>query len=60
MRWKWDMTGWMLFYIIAIPAFFLPLYSFCMMDDFSWGQSCVVIGESHKKMIVLVSTHLSF
>ncbi|KAL0064502.1 hypothetical protein AAF712_008560 [Marasmius tenuissimus] len=36
---KWDMIGWM-FYILAIPAFtfFLPLYSFWRMDDFSWGQ----------------------
>ena len=50
MRRKWDMIGWMLFYIIAIPAFFLPLYSFWRMDDFSWGQTRVVLGESGKKM----------
>jgi chitin synthase len=44
----------MIFYIIAIPAFsfFLPLYSFWRMDDFSWGQTRVVLGESGKKMIV--------
>ncbi|PPQ68466.1 hypothetical protein CVT24_005563 [Panaeolus cyanescens] len=54
MRRKWDMIGWMLFYILAIPAFsfFLPLYSFWKMDDFSWGQTRVVLGESGKKMIV--------
>ncbi|KAF8905955.1 glycosyltransferase family 2 protein [Gymnopilus junonius] len=54
MRRKWDMIGWMLFYILAIPAFsfFLPLYSFWRMDDFSWGQTRVVLGESGKKMIV--------
>ncbi|KAG6837153.1 hypothetical protein H0H93_013743 [Arthromyces matolae] len=54
LRRKWDMIGWMAFYIIAIPAFsfFLPLYSFWRMDDFSWGQTRVVLGESGKKMIV--------
>jgi chitin synthase len=57
LRRKWDMIGWMVFYIIAIPAFsfFLPLYSFWRMDDFSWGQTRVVLGESGKKMIVHVS-----
>ncbi|KAF4613327.1 hypothetical protein D9613_010804 [Agrocybe pediades] len=54
MRRKWDMIGWMFFYILAIPAFsfFLPLYSFWKMDDFSWGQTRVVLGESGKKIIV--------
>ncbi|KAF8634990.1 hypothetical protein AX15_000605 [Amanita polypyramis BW_CC] len=54
MRRKWDMIGWMLFYILAIPAFsfFLPLYSFWKMDDFSWGATRVVLGESGKKMVV--------
>ncbi|KAJ8085317.1 Chitin synthase, class 5 [Marasmius tenuissimus] len=38
LRRKWDMIGWMLFYILAIPAFtfFLPLYSLWRMDDCSW------------------------
>ena len=56
MRRKWDMIGWMVFYILAIPvfSFFLPLYSFWRMDDFSWGQTRVVLGESGKKMIVHV------
>ncbi|THU93370.1 glycosyltransferase family 2 protein [Dendrothele bispora CBS 962.96] len=54
MRRKWDMIGWMLFYILAIPifSFLLPLYSFWRMDDFSWGQTRVVMGESGKKVIV--------
>jgi chitin synthase len=56
MRRKWDMIGWMVFYIIAIPAFsfLLPLYSFWRMDDFSWGATRLVLGESGKKMIVHV------
>lgn len=51
------MIGWMLFYILAIPvfSFYLPLYSFWRMDDFSWGQTRVVLGESGKKLIVHVS-----
>ncbi|KDQ13770.1 glycosyltransferase family 2 protein [Botryobasidium botryosum FD-172 SS1] len=53
-RRKWDMIGWMVFYILAIPAFsfLLPLYSFWKMDDFSWGATRVVLGESGKKLIV--------
>jgi len=53
-RRKWDMVGWMIFYILAIPAFsfLLPLYSFWRMDDFSWGQTRVVLGEKGKKLIV--------
>ncbi|KZT54073.1 glycosyltransferase family 2 protein [Calocera cornea HHB12733] len=53
-RRKWDMVGWMIFYILAIPAFsfFLPLYSFWRMDDFSWGATRVVLGEKGKKMVV--------
>ncbi|KAG9027121.1 hypothetical protein FRB95_008118 [Tulasnella sp. JGI-2019a] len=53
-RRKWDMVGWMLFYIFAIPvfSFWLPLYSFWKMDDFSWGQTRVVLGEKGKKLIV--------
>ncbi|KAG1722688.1 glycosyltransferase family 2 protein [Suillus paluster] len=54
LRRKWDMVGWMFFYILAIPIFslMLPLYSFWRMDDFSWGATRVVLGESGKKIIV--------
>ncbi|EIW53333.1 glycosyltransferase family 2 protein [Trametes versicolor FP-101664 SS1] len=54
LRRKWDMIGWMVFYILAIPVFslLLPLYSFWRMDDFSWGQTRVVLGEAGKKIIV--------
>ena len=56
MRRKWDMIGWMIFYIPAIPAFsfILPLYSFWKMDDFLWSNACCV--ESGNKMIVHVWT----
>ena len=61
LRRKWDMIGWMVFYILAIPAFsfFLPLYSFWRMDDFSWGATRVVLGEKGKKMIVHVSCSMT-
>jgi len=54
LRRKWDMVGWMVFYILAIPAFYflLPLYSFWKMDDFSWGSTRIVLGERGKKMVV--------
>ncbi|KAF9048289.1 glycosyltransferase family 2 protein [Hymenopellis radicata] len=54
LRRKWDMIGWMIFYILAIPvfSFLLPLYSFWKMDDFSWGATRLVLGESGKKIIV--------
>ncbi|KAI6130624.1 glycosyltransferase family 2 protein [Pisolithus croceorrhizus] len=54
LRRKWDMVGWMVFYILAIPifSFMLPIYSFWRMDDFSWGATRVVLGESGKKIIV--------
>lgn len=54
LRAKWDMIGWMVFYILAIPLFslVLPLYSFWKMDDFSWGSTRVVLGESGKKIVV--------
>ena len=44
-------------YILAIPAFsfFLPLYSFWYMDNFSWGNTRVVLGESGKKVVIHVS-----
>jgi len=53
-RRKWDMIGWMIFYIISIPIFslYLPLHSFWKMDDFSWGQTRIVLGEQGKKMVV--------
>jgi len=53
-RRKWDMIGWMIFYILAIPlfSFYVPLYAFWKMDDFSWGQTRIVLGESGKKLVV--------
>lgn len=54
LRRKWEMVGWMILYILAIPVFSfgLPLYSFWHMDDFAWGNTRVVAGEKGKKVVV--------
>ncbi|CAL3962815.1 unnamed protein product [Diplocarpon coronariae] len=51
---KWEMIGWMILYILAIPVFSfgLPLYSFWNMDDFSWGNTRVVTGEKGRKIVI--------
>ncbi|OZJ01437.1 hypothetical protein BZG36_05748 [Bifiguratus adelaidae] len=50
---EWQYIGWMIIYILAIPvfSFFLPIYSFWHFDDFSWGNTRVVVGDK-KKIIV--------
>lgn len=47
-RRKWEHVGWMIVYILAIPvfSFFIPLYAFWHFDDFSWGNTRIVVGES--------------
>lgn len=54
LRRKWDMVGWMIIYMLATPVFSLalPLYAFWHMDDFSWGNTRVVTGESGKQVVI--------
>lgn len=54
LRRKWEMIGWMLMYIVAVPvfSFALPLYAFWHMDDFNWGNTRVVAGEKGKKIVI--------
>lgn len=54
LRRKWEMIGWMILYILAIPVFSfgLPLYAFWHMDDFSWGNTRVVTGEKGRKVVI--------
>lgn len=54
LRKKWEMVGWMVLYIMAIPVFSfgLPLYAFWHMDDFNWGNTRVVAGERGKKVVI--------
>ncbi|KAG0354860.1 hypothetical protein BGZ54_001447, partial [Gamsiella multidivaricata] len=54
---QWQHIGWMFIYIMAIPlfSFFIPVYSFWHFDDFSWGNTRMVVGESGnaKKVVIL-------
>jgi chitin synthase len=38
---EWAHIGWMIIYLFAMPVFgfYMPLYSFWKMDDFSWGST---------------------
>jgi chitin synthase len=51
---QWQHIGWMIIYILAFPiySFVLPVYSFWKQDDFSWGNTRIVIGEQGVKQIV--------
>ncbi|PWN35402.1 uncharacterized protein FA14DRAFT_189370 [Meira miltonrushii] len=51
---QWQYLGWLVIYLIAYPiwSFFLPIYSFWHMDDFSWGNTRIVVGEKGNKKIV--------
>ncbi|KAL1919641.1 uncharacterized protein VTP21DRAFT_1572 [Calcarisporiella thermophila] len=43
-------VGWMLVYLISLPIwnFVLPVYAYWHFDDFSWGQTRRVAGETGK------------
>ncbi|MCJ1282234.1 hypothetical protein MMC26_001557 [Xylographa opegraphella] len=51
---QWQHIGWMIIYILAFPiySFVLPIYSFWKQDDFSWGNTRIVIGEKGSKQII--------
>ena len=53
---QWQHIGWMIIYLIAFPiySFVLPIYSFWNMDNFSWGNTRIVIGEKGAKQVVAV------
>ncbi|WFD36645.1 chitin synthase [Malassezia cuniculi] len=54
LRMQWQYIGWMVIYMLAFPiyAFFFPIYSFWHMDDFSWGNTRIVVGEKGSTKIV--------
>ncbi|KPM37094.1 Chitin synthase 6 [Neonectria ditissima] len=54
---QWQHIGWMIIYILAFPIYslILPVYSFWNQDNFSWGNTRIVIGEKGDKQIVAVS-----
>ncbi|KAF2502971.1 hypothetical protein BU16DRAFT_498901 [Lophium mytilinum] len=51
---QWQHIGWMIIYIMAYPiySFVLPIYSFWKQDDFSWGNTRVVLEEKGDKQVV--------
>jgi len=59
---QWQHIGWMIIYILAFPifSFILPVYSFWKQDDFSWGNTRVVIGEKGVKKQVVTTDDEGF
>ncbi|KUJ16520.1 uncharacterized protein LY89DRAFT_734620 [Mollisia scopiformis] len=53
---QWQHIGWMIIYILAFPiySFVLPVYSFWNQDNFSWGNTRIVIGEKGSKQVVAI------
>lgn len=51
---KWEHIIWMIVSICAIPvfSFLIPIYSYWHFDDFSWGNTRVVMGEKGRKKLV--------
>ncbi|KAF8642787.1 hypothetical protein AX16_009420 [Volvariella volvacea WC 439] len=49
------LVGWMVVYIASYPvySFFLPIYSFWCMDEFSWGNTRLVVGEGKDKKVIV-------
>lgn len=36
-----------------VYSFFLPIYSFWCMDDFSWGNTRLVVGKGNSKKVIM-------
>lgn len=53
---QWQHIGWMIIYIMAIPiySFIIPIYSFWNQDNFTWGNTRIVIGEKGSKQVVAI------
>lgn len=53
---QWQHIGWMIIYLLAFPiySFVLPIYSFWNQDNFSWGNTRIVIGEKGNKQVIAV------
>ncbi|RCH80232.1 hypothetical protein CU098_005815 [Rhizopus stolonifer] len=51
---KWEHIIWMIVSIFAIPvfSFYIPIYAYWHFDDFSWGNTRVVLGDKGKKLVV--------
>ncbi|KAI8874157.1 hypothetical protein GQ42DRAFT_160017 [Ramicandelaber brevisporus] len=58
---QWQHVGWMIIYLLAFPlySFFIPIYSFWHFDDFSWGNTRVVVGDGKKQIYVIDEGHFN-
>ncbi|GAA5973732.1 hypothetical protein JCM11641_005107 [Rhodosporidiobolus odoratus] len=54
MKRQWQFVGWLIIYLLAYPiySFLLPVYSFWCFDDFTWGNTRVVVGEGRSKKVL--------
>ncbi|KAI8628252.1 glycosyltransferase family 2 protein [Xylariaceae sp. FL1651] len=59
---QWQHVGWIIIYLLAFPifSFVLPVYSFWNQDNFSWGNTRIVIGEKGNKQVVAVDDEDGF
>lgn len=51
---EWQHIAWMFIYLAATPviSFYIPIYAFWHFDDFSWGNTRVVVGDGKKTVYV--------
>ncbi|CEG75836.1 Putative Chitin synthase [Rhizopus microsporus] len=51
---RWEFIMWMIVSLFAMPvfSFYIPIYSYWHFDDFSWGNTRIVVGEKGKKVAV--------
>ncbi|KAI9471005.1 MAG: chitin synthase-domain-containing protein [Benjaminiella poitrasii] len=51
---RWEFVMWMIVSLFALPvfSFYIPVYSYWHFDDFSWGNTRVVVGDKGQKVAV--------
>ncbi|KAI8884434.1 glycosyltransferase family 2 protein [Backusella circina FSU 941] len=51
---RWEYIAWFFVSILALPifSFYIPVYAYWHFDDFSWGNTRVVVGEKGKKVTI--------
>jgi chitin synthase len=56
LRRQWQHIGWMIIYILAYPVYslVLPVYAFWNQDNFTWGNTRIVVGQKDGKQVVAV------
>ncbi|KAJ3379807.1 hypothetical protein HDU84_006366 [Entophlyctis sp. JEL0112] len=50
---EWQHIGWMIVYLLCIPfsALYIPVYAFWHFDDFSWGNTRIVVEDGQTKEV---------